>query len=101
MSAQAVSRWRARRRELMASAPVRSPLAAAAAARSKLVGDLGHGADHDDSLLAGGHAARDDGGGAVDGGRVFHRGAAEFHHDQAHAFLVPTSGAKSPAFLQG
>jgi len=32
--AAAVSRWRERRRELMASAPVRSPCAAAAAARS-------------------------------------------------------------------
>src|SRR5580658_9452514 len=34
MRAAAVSRWRQRRRELMASAPVRSPAAAAAAARS-------------------------------------------------------------------
>ena len=60
----------------------------------KLVSDLGHGADDDDSLFAGGDAACDDGGGTVDGGRVFHRSAAEFHHDQAHAFLFRPQGLK-------
>ncbi len=80
----------------MARAPVPVAFGRCGGSAQKLVSDLGHGADDDDGLFAGGDAARDDGGGAVDGGRVFHRGAAEFHHDQAHAFLVPTSGAKAP-----
>src|SRR5579863_4990383 len=62
----------------------------------KLVSNLGHGADDDDGLFAGGDASGDDGGGAVDGGRIFYRGAAEFHDNQAHAFFVSTSGAKAP-----
>ena len=36
----------------MASAPVRSPSDAAEAARSNLVGNLGHGTDHDHGLPA-------------------------------------------------
>ena len=43
------------------------------------VGDLGHGADHHHRLLR--QAAFDDRGHALDGPRVFHRSAAEFHHD--------------------
>ena len=78
--AQAVSRWRQRRRELMARAPVRSPQAAAAGGAQQLVGHLGHGADHDDRVLAEGDAAGDDASRATDCGRVFDRGAAELHH---------------------
>ena len=51
----------------------------------QLVGDLGHGADNDHGLPAHGNAAGHDGGGAIDGGRIFHRRAAEFHHYKAHA----------------
>ncbi len=66
----------------------------------QLVGHLGHGADHDDGLLSGGNATRDDGGGTVNGGGVFHRGTAEFHDNQAHAFLVSTSWAKAHFHLE-
>ena len=66
----------------------------------QLVGHLGHGADHDDSLFSSGNAAGDDGGGTVNGGGVFDRGTAEFHDDQAHAFLVSTSRAKAHFHLE-
>ncbi len=45
----------------------------------KLVGDLGHGADDHERAFA--CAFFDDGGDAVDGRRVLHRGAAKLHDD--------------------
>ena len=84
-SAAAVSRWRARSRELMASAPVRSPCDGGRGGAQQLVGDLGHGADHHYGLLAQGHASGHDGRGAADGRRVLDRRAAKLHHYQAHA----------------
>ena len=72
----------------MARAPVRSPLAAAAAARSNWSVTLAMALTTTTGCLPCGDASGDDGGGAGDGGRVFDRGAAEFHDNQAHACLV-------------
>src|SRR5450631_77008 len=49
------------------------------------VGDLGHGADHDDGLLR--QAALNDGGDAVDGFGILDRKSAEFHDDHRRDFL--------------
>ena len=99
--AQAVSRWRERRRELMASEPVRSPLRGAGRGAQQLVSYLGHGADDDYGLLAHGYASGDDGCGALDGGRVFNRRAAKLHDYQAHANLpivrLPETYARAAA----
>ena len=85
--AQAVSRWRERRRELMASAPVRSPTAAAAAARSNWSVTLAMALTTTTGLLALRDAAGNDGRGTADGGRIFDRRAAKLHDYQAHAKL--------------
>ena len=57
----------------------------------QLIGNLGHGADHNHRLLALGNAAGDDCSGAVDGGRVFDRRAAKLHDNQAHLNLSKIS----------
>ena len=50
----------------------------------KLVGDLGHGADHDHRPLAPGQPALDNFGGAIDGRSIFDRSAAKLHHHRLH-----------------
>ncbi len=50
----------------------------------KLVGDFGHGADHDHGPLAPGQPALDNFGGAFDGRSIFDRSAAKLHHHRLH-----------------
>ena len=76
---------------------MRSPLAAQARGAQQLVSDFGHGADHDDGLLAHGDASGNDGRGAADGRRIFDRRAAELHDNQAHASLLIVHHAKPRA----
>ena len=63
--AAAVSRWRERRRELMARAPARSPCTAAAAARSNWSVTLAMALTTTTGCLAQGHASGHDGRGAA------------------------------------
>ena len=51
----------------------------------QLVGDLGHGTDHHDRLLA--KPAFYDGCSSLDRFRILHRGATEFHDDHRRTFL--------------
>ena len=50
----------------------------------QLVGDFGHGADHDHRPLTPGQPALDNFGGAIDGVGIFDRSAAKLHHYRLH-----------------
>src|SRR6202453_3529678 len=69
----------------------------------KLVGDLGHGADHDHRPLATGQPACDNFGGAKDRGGIFDRSAAKLHDHRLHADTATGSWAPpgAPGFTPG
>ena len=71
---------------------------AAGGGAQQRVGDLGHGADDDDGLLAEGDAPGNDGRGAGDGGGVFDRGAAELHDYEAHWNFLKVVSVHSSQF---
>ena len=56
----------------------------------QLVGNLGHGADHDERLL--GQACLHDARDAIDGGGVLDRGAAELHDDHGRTTSAGSGG---------
>ena len=79
-----VSQWRLRSRELMASAPFRSPRPAAfAAARSWSV-TLAMALTTTTGRLTPGQPACDNFGSAVDRRSIFDRSAAKLHHHRFH-----------------
>ena len=60
----------------------------------QLVGDAGHGGDHDGDLVAGVDLALHAGGDVADAVEVGDRGAAELHHDAGHRCQLPVVGCQ-------
>src|SRR5580704_6569562 len=65
----------------------------------QLIGDFGHGTDHDHRVLAPGQPSLHNLGGAVDRRVIFHRSAAKLHHHRLHAGTATWSRLAAGASL--